>query len=85
MADKGEGAQKSKKNGIIKLHYPMLMKLNYLVWAIKMPMNQQEQGVRGSIQNKCVEKRKDRIALTTIYQEILEDVLLTLAEMDIAK
>ena len=59
MADKGEGAQKSEKNSSVTLHYSMLTKLNYSVWAIKMRVNLQAQGVWDAVQNKDVEEQKD--------------------------
>lgn len=67
------------------LHYLMLTKLNYSVWAIKIRVNLQAQGVWDATQKEDVEERKDRIALTVIYQAIQEDVLLMLAEKDMAK
>lgn len=85
MADKGEGAQKSKMNSSVTLHYPMLTKLDYSIWVIKMRVNLQAQGVWDAVQNKYVEEQKDRMVLAVINQEIPEDMLLMLAKKDTAK
>lgn len=63
----------------------MLTKMNYAVWAIKMRVNLQAQGVWDVIKNVETDERKDRMALTAIYQAILEDVLLMLAKKDTSK
>ena len=80
-----EGVQRSGKESSVSLHYPMLTKMNYSVWAIKMRVNLQAQGVWDAVQNEDVDERKDRMALAAIYQAIPEDVLLLLAEKDTDK
>lgn len=80
-----ENVQRTGRNGSVTLHYPMLTKTNYAVWAIKMRVNLQAQGVWDAIQNAEVEEQKDQMALAAIYQAIPEDVLLMLAEKDTAK
>ena len=80
-----EVVQRSGKESSVTLHYPMLSKMNYSVWAIKMRVNLQAQGVWDAVQNPEVDERKDRMALAAIYQAIPEDVLLMLAEKDTTK
>ena len=80
-----EVVQRSGKDSSVTLHYPMLTKMNYSVWAIKMRVNLQAQGVWDAVQNEEVDERKDRMALAAIYQVIPEDVLLMLAEKDTTK
>ncbi|KAL4590518.1 hypothetical protein LXL04_003450 [Taraxacum kok-saghyz] len=80
-----EVVQTSEKERGVTLHCSMLSKMNYSVWAIKMLVNLQEQGVWNAVQNSEVDERKDRIALAAIYQAIPEDVLLMLVEKDTAK
>ncbi|XP_023767822.1 uncharacterized protein LOC111916382 [Lactuca sativa] len=75
-----ESFQRTGKDGSVTLHYPMLTKINYAVWAIKMRVNLQAQGVWEVIKNAKTDERKDRMALAAIYQAIPEDILLMLAE-----
>ncbi|GJZ45769.1 putative reverse transcriptase domain-containing protein [Tanacetum coccineum] len=59
--------QGTGKEGSVTLHYPMLTKTNYFVWAIKMRMNLQAQGVWDATQREGVVERQDRMALAAIY------------------
>ncbi|GKB05364.1 ribonuclease H-like domain, reverse transcriptase, RNA-dependent DNA polymerase [Tanacetum coccineum] len=77
--------QGTGKEGSFTLRYPMLTKTNYSVWAIKMRVNLQAQGVWDATQREGIEARQDRMALAAIYQAIPEDVLLMLADKDTAK
>nr|GEU85354.1 hypothetical protein [Tanacetum cinerariifolium] len=80
-----DGSQGTGKEGSVTLRYLMLTKTNYSVWAIKMRVNLQAQGVWDATQREGVEDRQDRMALAAIYQAIPEDVLLMLADKDTAK
>ncbi|KAI3751256.1 hypothetical protein L2E82_22304 [Cichorium intybus] len=80
-----ESVQRTGRDSSVTLHYPLLTKSNYAVWAIKMRVNLQAQGVWDAIQNARVDEQTDRMALAAIYQAIPEDVLLMLAEKDTAK
>ncbi|XP_020585663.1 uncharacterized protein LOC110028241 [Phalaenopsis equestris] len=73
------------KEGNVTLSYPLLTKSNYSVWALKMRVNLQAQGVWEVVEQDEVEERKDRMALVAIYQALPEDVLLMVAEKDSAK
>ncbi|XP_074336117.1 uncharacterized protein LOC141673281 [Apium graveolens] len=77
------------KEGIVTLNYPMLTKCNYTAWAMKMRVYMQVYGVWEAIEPKdpkaSVEDRQDKMALTTIYQAIPEETLLSLAEKKTAK
>lgn len=74
------------KEGIsISLYYPMLMKMNYLTWAIKMCVYLQAQGVWDAIQpGTVVETRRDNMALAGIYEAIPEENLLLISEKETA-
>ena len=50
-----------------------------------MCVNLQAQGIWDSIEHDDIEERKDRMALTAIYQAVLEDILLMLAEKNSTK
>lgn len=63
----------------------MLTKMNFLVWAIKMQVNFPEQGVWDVVEIARVEVPKDRMALTAVYQAILEGILLMLSKNDTTK
>ena len=80
-----ESIQRTGKDGSVMLNYPMLTKMNYAVWSIKMRVNLQAQGVWDVIKNAETDERKDRMALAAIYQAIPEEVLLMLVEKDTAK
>nr|GEU68731.1 putative reverse transcriptase domain-containing protein [Tanacetum cinerariifolium] len=77
------------KDGQITLHYPMLSRINYAAWAIKMRVFMQAQGVWEAVEprtaNTVVEMKKDKMALATIYQGIHEDLLLSISEKKSAK
>nr|GEV01728.1 hypothetical protein [Tanacetum cinerariifolium] len=77
--------QRTEKEGSVTLRYSMLTKTNYSVWAIKMRVNLQAQGVWDATQCGGVKDRQDRMALAAIYQAIPKDVLLMLADKDTAK
>ena len=77
------------REGQITFHYPMLSKSNYGVWAIKMRVFMQAQRVWDAVEprtsNTVIGVKKDKMALTTIYQDIPEDLLLSLVEKKAAK
>ena len=73
------------REGNVTLSYPLLTKSNYSVWALKMRVNLQAQGVWEAVILDEVDERKDRMALAAIYQAHPEDVLLMVAEKDSAK
>lgn len=81
-------SSRNEKDGQITLHYPMLSRNNYATWAIKMKVFMQAQGVWDAVEpsrpEDVVEVRKDKMALLAIYQGILEDMLLSLAEKQTA-
>lgn len=78
-----------EKDGQVTLHYPMLSRMNYTAWAIKMKVFMQAQGVWDAVEprtaNTAVEVKKDKMALAAIYQSIPEDLLLGLAEKKSSK
>lgn len=78
-----------EKDGLVTLHYPMLSRSNYFAWAINMRVFMQAQGVWDAVEprtsNILVEVKKDKMALATIYQGILGDLLLSLVEKKTAK
>ncbi|XP_023736152.1 uncharacterized protein LOC111884051 [Lactuca sativa] len=80
---------RSDKEGQITLHYPMLSRNNYVVWAIKMKVFMQAQGVWEAVEprttNTVVEVKKDKLVMAAIYQGIPEDLLLSLSEKQMAK
>ena len=78
-------ATKIGREGSVTLSYPLLTKSNYSVWALKMRVNLQAQGVWEAVELDQVDERKDRMALAAIYQALPEDILLMLAEKDSAK
>nr|KAJ0225396.1 hypothetical protein LSAT_V11C100018330 [Lactuca sativa] len=85
----GDRNERNEKDGPITLYYPMLSRSNYVAWAIKMRVFMQAQGVWDAVEprtpNTVVEVKKDKMALAAIYQGILEDLLLSLAEKQTAK
>ncbi|XP_020271959.1 uncharacterized protein LOC109847124 [Asparagus officinalis] len=79
------GAPINKLSGVT-LHYPMLTKMNYAVWAIKIRVYLQAQGVWDAIEpGTDVETRKDKMALAAIYEAIPEKSLLLIAEKETAE
>ncbi|XP_074342684.1 uncharacterized protein LOC141680325 [Apium graveolens] len=81
-------ANKSKE-GAYGLSYPMLTKANYTIWAVKMKVFMQAHGVWDGIEPKdpkaVIEEKMDKRALDVIYQGILDDMLLTIAEKKTSK
>lgn len=77
------------KGGSIGLSYPMLARSNYTAWALKMKVFMQAQGVWTAVEpsdpKAVIEEKTDKVAMAMIYQGILEDVLLSLAEKKSAK
>lgn len=71
------------------MSYPMLTKINYTTWAMKMKVIMQAHMVWEATEptdpKSTVEDRTDKIALSMIYQGIPEEVLLALAEKKKAK
>ncbi|XP_074377775.1 uncharacterized protein LOC141719299 [Apium graveolens] len=77
------------KDGMIGLTYPMLNRGNHTAWALKMKVYMQAHGVWIAIESDDpklpIEDRTEKIALAAIYQGILEDVFLSVAEKKMAK
>ncbi|XP_020596269.1 uncharacterized protein LOC110036216 [Phalaenopsis equestris] len=76
---------KIRREENVTLSYLLLTKSNYSVWALKMRVNLQAQGVWEAVEQDEVEECKDRMTLAAIYQALPEDVLLIVAEKDSAK
>ncbi|XP_022927953.1 uncharacterized protein LOC111434803 [Cucurbita moschata] len=77
---------RSGREGGVMLQYPLLTKCNYAAWSIRMCVNLKAQGVWDAIKHGDeVEEHKDRMTLAAIYETVPEDVLLMLAEKDLAK
>ncbi|KAK1378600.1 DUF4219 domain-containing protein [Heracleum sosnowskyi] len=78
---------RSKEN-TVSLSYPMLTKVNYTAWSLKMKVFMQAHGVWEAIEPKdpkeTVEERTDKLVLAAIYQGIPKDPL-SLAENKSAK
>ena len=75
---------RSGREGSVMLQYPLLKKSNYTT-SIKMRVNLHAQGVWDAFEHGDVEECKDRMTLAPIYQAVLEDILLMLAEKGLAK
>lgn len=77
------------KEGSVSLNYPMLGRNNYTIWAIKMKVFMQAQGVWDAVEPKdprvSIDVRKDKMAMAAIYQAVPEEILLSLAEKQSAK
>ncbi|KAL8100917.1 hypothetical protein AgCh_032970 [Apium graveolens] len=77
------------KGGSMGLSYPMLTRVNYTVWAMKMKVLMQAHGVWEAIEKEDpktpVEERMDKVALAMIYQSIPEEMLLSLSKKKQAK
>lgn len=79
------------KDGMISLNYPMLTRVNYTAWAMKMKVYMQAQGIWEAVSPKdpkasaAVDEKMDKTALAAIYHGIPEDVLLSLADKGTAK
>ncbi|XP_074327215.1 uncharacterized protein LOC141665128 [Apium graveolens] len=77
------------------LSYPMLTRMNYTVWAMKMKVLIQAHGVWEAIeqtdlkaqtdQKACAKERVDKVALAMIYRSIPEEMLLSLSDKKKAK
>ncbi|XP_074336212.1 uncharacterized protein LOC141673367 [Apium graveolens] len=81
-----------QKESSFGLSYPLLTKMNYTAWALKMKVFMQAHGVWDAIEPKeskdgksTVENRVDKRALAVIYQGIPEELLLSIAEKCTAK
>lgn len=78
-----------KKDGSITLSYPMLTKMNYTAWSIKMKAFMRAHGIWEAVEpadeKTTVEDKVDRVALAAIYQAIPEDILLSVADKKTAK
>lgn len=77
------------KDSSFGLSYPMLIKVNYTAWALKMKVFMQAHGVWEAIEPKdgkaTVEDKIDKQALAVIYQGIPEDMLMALADKKTSK
>lgn len=77
------------KEGSVGLSYPMLSRSNYTVWSLKMKVFMKAQGVWQAVEQSdpkvIVEEKTDQVALAAIYQGILEEILLSIAEKKTAK
>lgn len=66
----------------------MLTGGNYIAWAMKMKVFMQAHGVWDAIEpkypNTKVENRVDKTAFAAIYQRIPEDILLSIADKNMA-
>ena len=71
------------------MSYPMLTKTNYTAWAQKMRVFMQAHGVWKAIEpndpKAVIEEKTNKRALAIIYQGILDDVFLALAEKKTSK
>ncbi|XP_074362747.1 uncharacterized protein LOC141703026 [Apium graveolens] len=77
------------KDGTVALSYPMLSKSNYTAWAMKMRAVMKAHGIWEAIEptypKATVDVKADRFKVDVIYQAILEDILLAVAEQTSAK
>ncbi|CAM8930696.1 unnamed protein product [Rhodiola kirilowii] len=74
--------------GSVSLTYPMLSRDNYASWAIKVKVFMEAQGVWEAVEpptGVVVDQRRDKMAMAAIYQGVPEDVLLAIAEKQLAK
>ncbi|XP_047308408.1 uncharacterized protein LOC124911915 [Impatiens glandulifera] len=83
---------KIRRERNVTLSYLLLTKSNYSVWALKMQVNlkaqgvwEQTQGVWEAVMLNEVDERKDRMALSVIYQALPDEILLMVAEKDFVK
>lgn len=72
---------------MINLNYPMLSRANYTACAMKMKVDMQAQEAVSPKDPKStvVDEKTDKIALAAIYQSMLYDVLLSLADKGTAE
>lgn len=69
------------KGGSIGLSDPMLVMSNYTVWTLKMKVyRHKEYGIESKDPKVAVDDKTDRVALSMIYQGILEEILSFVAE-----
>ncbi|XP_010534020.1 PREDICTED: uncharacterized protein LOC104809675 [Tarenaya hassleriana] len=82
-----EGLETTKiKEGSVSLQYPLLTKTNYTVWAMKMEIYMQAQGVWDAIELEgSVDKSKDKMTRAAICQGISEETLLQIGVKRTAK
>lgn len=77
------------KGGPIGFTYPTLAKGNYITWSIKMRVFIQAHEVWDAVEpnnlKDAVEQKTNKIALALIYQCIPEEILLSLANIKMAK
>ncbi|XP_074364584.1 uncharacterized protein LOC141705585 [Apium graveolens] len=77
------------KNGSVTLSYPMLSKTNYTAWSLKMRVYRLAHGIWEAVEptdeKTVIEDKTDKVALAAIYQAILEDILLSIAEKKTAR
>ena len=71
--------------GSVTLQNLLHTKSNHVTWSIKMCVDLQVQSLWDIVENGDVKERNDKMTLATIYQVVLEDVLLMLAEKDSTK
>lgn len=82
---------KSKgKSGLMGLSYPMLTKMNYTVWSMKMKVLMQAHRVWEVVEQAdpkatAVEERVDKVAMAMIHQSIPKEILMSLSEKKYAK
>jgi len=69
----------------MSLQCPLLTRNNYASWALRMRVILQAHSVWDAVIKDDIDEHTDRQAIAVIYQGILEDVLLMLAENDSAK
>ena len=69
----------------ISASVPMLSKLNYPLWAMRMEVILEAYGFLGAIKDENVSRKLDRQAVVVIYRVVPEDVLAQLANKVTAK
>ena len=69
----------------ISASVPMLSKLNYPLWAMRMEVILEAYGLLGEIEDESVLRNLDRQAMAVIYSAVLEDVLAQLDNKMTAK
>ena len=69
----------------ISASVPMLSKLNYPLWAMRMEVILEAYGLLGAIEDENVSRKLDRRAMVVIYSSVPEDVLAQLDNKVTAK
>ena len=69
----------------ISASVPMLSKINYPLWAMRMEVILEAYGFLGVIEDENVSRKLDRRAMAVIYSDVLEDVLAQLDDKVTAK